>query len=70
MPNILYTGDALANVGFLTTSLPTGLVTSSGGIKVYISGAWVAKPVKVYMGGAWVAKPVKRHNGTAWVTMS
>jgi hypothetical protein len=70
MPDILYTGNALANVGFLTTSLPTGILTSTGGLKVYAGGSWVTKPVKIYIGGAWVSKPLKRYNGSSWVTMT
>jgi hypothetical protein len=38
------------------------------GIKVFVAGQWVTKPVKVYLNGAWVAKPLKRWDSAkGWV---
>lgn len=33
---------------------------------VFLTGAWVAKPVKYYNGSAWVQKKVKTFNGSTW----
>lgn len=40
----------------------------SGLIKVYISSAWVQKPIKVWNGSSWVTKPLKFWDGSAWIT--
>jgi hypothetical protein len=42
-------------------------VVSTGKIKAYVGGQFVAKPVKAWNGSSWVVKPVKRWSGTAWV---
>lgn len=43
---------------------------TTGEVKVYVSGAFTAKPSKVWNGSAWVVKPTKRWNGSAWVATS
>jgi hypothetical protein len=37
-----------------------------GQIKVYLDGAWRAKPLKVWDGEAWVQKPLKIFDGVDW----
>jgi hypothetical protein len=67
MAETLYSHNPLINVGFLTTGTPTAAASSTNGLKAYMGGAWLEKPLKIYTGGAWLAKPIKRYNGTGWV---
>jgi len=53
------------NTNWTFTAPPGG---STGQIKAYVSGSFVAKPVKWYNGSTWVVKPLKRWNGSSWVT--
>lgn len=39
----------------------------SGGVKVYLAGERIEKPVKWWNGSAWAIKPLKRWDGSAWV---
>lgn len=66
----LFTSNPTINAGFITTGIPTAASSSGGGIKAYVGGLWVEKPLKIFTGGSWGAKPLKRYNGAAWVTMS
>lgn len=45
---------------------PTPAAGSTGDVKVFLSGTFVAKPVKVWTGSAWVVKPLKHWTGSAW----
>lgn len=43
--------------------------TAGSQIKVWISGAWVLKPLKRWDGSAWVPAILKRWTGSAWATV-
>jgi hypothetical protein len=61
-PLFLFDG-AHIELGLMPLEAPAvGGVT--GQIKVWLSGAWAAKPVKVWTGSAWVVKKLKFFNGT------
>jgi hypothetical protein len=45
-------------------------VAAGGRPKVYLSGAFTAKPLKVWTGSAWVEKPIKVWTGSAWKTLT
>jgi len=60
---LLFDNGAI-EVGLLPIEAPAG----GGQIKVWLSGAWVAKPVKVWNGSAWVINPLKFYNGSTFIT--
>jgi hypothetical protein len=63
----LYSSNPTINAGALTSGIPASSpVTTLAGLKVYLGGSWIEKPVKVYLGGVWVEKPLKRFNGSSW----
>jgi hypothetical protein len=57
-----------SNSGALIIAFQEASAGTTGRIKAYIGGSFVAKPVKVWNGSAFVTKPLKRWNGSSWVT--
>lgn len=56
------------NIGYSPSLFHTISVPSyEGGLKVYIGGQWVLKPLKRWNGLEWVAHKLKRWNGSSWV---
>lgn len=40
--------------------------STTGQMKVWNGGGWMAKPIKVWNGSSWVTKPAKTWNGSSW----
>lgn len=57
---------ALKEVAAGTTTTTT-TAASTGKVKAYVGGSFVAKPIKAYVSGSFVTKKMKRWNGSAWV---
>lgn len=59
MSEILYTGNPIANAGYLTSKIHAASESSLQGLKVFVGGLWTEKPLKMYIAGVWTTKPIK-----------
>ena len=59
MSDILESGNPTLNVGYLTSKIHAASESSLQGLKIFVDGLWVEKPVKMYIGGTWTTKPIK-----------